>query len=580
MSQKIKLSVIIPTLNRPEDLSGAVISILSQTVLPYELIIVDQSADKFSYNNIHTIFSKRNNPCSLVYIHDSSIVGLVSAKHKGVQNSSGNIISFLEDDETLNKDYFKNIISIFTNNENLLGCSGVVSNIRRNKIYSLAFKIFHLGIFFDNRVDIIKKVDIHQEALLIESNHISGGLSSYRKSVFDDIKYDLKNDFFYCEDIDFSIRAADFYGKDKFYLATNVLLQHHLSPINRDSMLPRWSRKTKEFIMLYKKNSNKPYALFCIFWLLIGLLIESMYSSLRRLSIAPLIGYFKGLVLGLKTKLILDVNLDHETVKGFGEEWDYFDQSSLNTDEKSIIFNDYFGLFPWEKLPENAIGFDLGCGSGRWAILVAEKVGYLHCIDPSEKALNVAKKNLSAVKNVDFMLASVDSIPFENNSQDFGYSLGVLHHIPDTAAALQSCVNKLKPGAPFLVYLYYSFDNRSLWYRILWKLTDLLRRIIYVLPEKIKRLITDFIALSVYFSLARLSHFIELIGLNSESLPLSYYKDKSFYTMRTDARDRFGTALESRFSKKQVMGMMSDAGLVEISFSKSAPFWCAIGTKK
>ena len=131
-----------------------------------------------------------------------------------------------------------------------------------------------------------------------------------------------------------------------------------------------------------------------------------------------------------------------------------------------------------------------------------------------------------------------------------------------------------------MVYLYYSFDNRSLWYRILWKLTDLLRRIIYVLPEKIKRLITDFIALSVYFSLARFSHFIKLIGWNSESLPLSYYKDKSFYTMRTDARDRFGTALESRFSKKQVMGMMSDAGLVEISFSKSAPFWCAIGTKK
>ena len=42
----------------------------------------------------------------------------------------------------------------------------------------------------------------------------------------------------------------------------------------------------------------------------------------------------------------------------------------------------------------------------------------------------------------------------KENSMDFGYSLGVLHHIPDTKEALQKCVSKLKPGAPFLVYLY------------------------------------------------------------------------------------------------------------------------------
>jgi 2-polyprenyl-3-methyl-5-hydroxy-6-metoxy-1,4-benzoquinol methylase len=32
--------------------------------------------------------------------------------------------------------------------------------------------------------------------------------------------------------------------------------------------------------------------------------------------------------------------------------------------------------------------------------------------------------------------------------------LGVLHHIPDTAAAMRDCVRKLKLGAPFLFYLY------------------------------------------------------------------------------------------------------------------------------
>jgi 2-polyprenyl-3-methyl-5-hydroxy-6-metoxy-1,4-benzoquinol methylase len=58
---------------------------------------------------------------------------------------------------------------------------------------------------------------------------------------------------------------------------------------------------------------------------------------------------------------------------------------------------------------------------------------------------------------------------------DFGYSLGVLHHVPDTNQGIRDCVSMLKPGAPFLLYLYYALDNRSLAYRFLWKTSDILR---------------------------------------------------------------------------------------------------------
>ena len=47
--------------------------------------------------------------------------------------------------------------------------------------------------------------------------------------------------------------------------------------------------------------------------------------------------------------------------------------------------------------------------------------------------------------------------------------------------------------------------------------------------------------------------------------------------MQTDSRDRFGTPLEQRFSKIQIKNMMIDAGLHNIRFSESAPFWCVIG---
>ena len=50
--------------------------------------------------------------------------------------------------------------------------------------------------------------------------------------------------------------------------------------------------------------------------------------------------------------------------------------------------------------------------------------------------------------------------------------------------------------------------------------------------------------------------------------------------MRTDALDRFGTALEQRFTRQQIQVMMEAAGLERIQFSDLMPFWCAVGFKK
>jgi SAM-dependent methyltransferase len=125
-------------------------------------------------------------------------------------------------------------------------------------------------------------------------------------------------------------------------------------------------------------------------------------------------------------------NLDQRVVDAFGEEWLRFDQSALPAADAVAIFENYFALFPWKDLPEDAVGFDMGCGSGRWAQFVAPRIGRLHCIDASETAISVARQNLQSSKNCEFHRDSVDSIPLADNSMDFGYSLGVLHHIPDT----------------------------------------------------------------------------------------------------------------------------------------------------
>ncbi|PCI29375.1 MAG: SAM-dependent methyltransferase [SAR324 cluster bacterium] len=273
-------------------------------------------------------------------------------------------------------------------------------------------------------------------------------------------------------------------------------------------------------------------------------------------------------------------NIDYETVEGFGEEWARFTQNELDEKELQEHFEKYFKVFNWDKLPINAVGFDLGCGSGRWAKQVAPRVGKLNCIDASNKALEVARTNLAESDNCIFYHASVDAIPLEDNSMDFGYSLGVLHHMPNTSAGIQSCVSKLKPGAPFLIYIYYAFDNKPLWFKAIWKGSDFIRRAVSQMPFPMRAAVCRVIASAVYFPIARTSLVLEKVGFNVMNFPLSFYRDTSFYTMKTDALDRFGTKLEKRFTKKQIIEMMTRAGLEKIEVSSGTPYWCVIGYKK
>ncbi len=271
-------------------------------------------------------------------------------------------------------------------------------------------------------------------------------------------------------------------------------------------------------------------------------------------------------------------NQDKNTVEGFGDEWSRFDQSDLPEDEQQLLFDEYFSVFPWKDISKESVGFDLGCGTGRWAKSVAPRVKKLICIDPSN-AIDIAKKNLSNFDNCEFESATVDDMSIDNNSMDFGYSLGVLHHVPDTEMGIKQCVEKLKKGAPLLLYLYYRFDNRPFWFRFIWSISDLLRKIISKMPYGLRYIFSQIIAVVVYFPLARIALYLEKLNLNVSNFPLSSYKNLSFYTMRTDALDRFGTRLEQRFTRDEIKNMMESAGLENIKFSNSKPFWVAVGYK-
>ena len=205
------------------------------------------------------------------------------------------------------------------------------------------------------------------------------------------------------------------------------------------------------------------------------------------------------------------LNIDKATVESFGDEWQRFDQQNLSDKYLSRYFRKYFAIFPWDLINSESEGFDMGCGSGRWARQMAPKVKLLNCIDPSE-AIEVAKKNLKEYKNIICYKGSVDKNPIQNASQDFGYSLGVLHHIPDTQKAINSCVKLLKPGAPFLVYLYYSLENRPFFYKTCWRISNFIRVCVYRANPILKKITCDFLALLIYLPLARISLILEKLN--------------------------------------------------------------------
>jgi SAM-dependent methyltransferase len=272
-------------------------------------------------------------------------------------------------------------------------------------------------------------------------------------------------------------------------------------------------------------------------------------------------------------------NIDEATVAGFGDEWTRFDQQSLPADERRRIFDDYFSVFPWDRIGRDAVGADIGCGSGRWALVMAPRVGTLHCVDPSD-AIEIAATTCRGHSNVSFHRTGVDALPFEDGSLDFAYSLGVLHHVPDTAAAIRSVASKLRSGAPLLLYLYYAFDNRPAWFRWLWRVTDVVRRVVSRSPHPLRYAVSQVIAATVYWPLAAIARIADRLGILPASFPLASYRDKSFYTMRTDALDRFGTRLEQRFTRQQIREMMRQAGCRDLVFSDRAPYWCVAGIRE
>ena len=224
---------------------------------------------------------------------------------------------------------------------------------------------------------------------------------------------------------------------------------------------------------------------------------------------------------------------DNNVIRDFGDEWERFnflDEKKLQSLREQ--FDKYIAPLPEELRKRNdLIIADFGAGTGRWSHFIRDFAAKIYVLEPAEKAFRVLTSRFRDDSKVVLLHESVESNQIPNNSLDLAVSLGVLHHIADTQGAIQKVAEKIKPGGTFLGYLYYALENKPFLYRALWRLSNSIRKVISRLPRKIKLVLADFIALTIYLPLATISRILEKIRISVDLVPLHHYKDLSFHVI-------------------------------------------------
>jgi SAM-dependent methyltransferase len=125
---------------------------------------------------------------------------------------------------------------------------------------------------------------------------------------------------------------------------------------------------------------------------------------------------------------------------------------------------------------KNKLVLDIGCGSGRFADIVNTMGGLSIALDYSN-AIDAAKENVNNM-NVLFIQGDALKLPLKDETIDFSYSIGVLHHTPNPRKGVEEAYRVLKKDGVFAISVYskeslYTFSSVTFWrkvFKALWPL--------------------------------------------------------------------------------------------------------------
>lgn len=141
-----KFSIIIPTLNRSADLRRLLDSVFQQSLLPFEVIVIDQSSNDETSQLIAELEPMGLSlGFSLVFRHLPE-PGLTRARNVGLTCGTGDYAIFLDDDVVLDSDYLKAIDDTITRHGAIV-VQGKITNYyeRYDPIKYVFMRIFQLS---------------------------------------------------------------------------------------------------------------------------------------------------------------------------------------------------------------------------------------------------------------------------------------------------------------------------------------------------------------------------------------------------------------------------------------------------
>ena len=142
---------------------------------------------------------------------------------------------------------------------------------------------------------------------------------------------------------------------------------------------------------------------------------------------------------------------EHQYLTQFSEqELLNYANRELNWCKKNVSL---MSRLPFEQM-KNSITLNIGCGAGTEALEIALGGGSCIAMDitnPAAKATDTVLRKLNQGEGIQ---GDARFLPFKDNSIDYIYSSGVLHHSDDVPKSISEIYRVLKPGGYAFIMLY------------------------------------------------------------------------------------------------------------------------------
>jgi GT2 family glycosyltransferase len=286
----MRVCVIIPTKNRPQDLQLAARSLFAQTCNPGSVLVIDQSPDDASRLLIDAELAaaqdRHGRGWDLQYVRDPSISGAATARNRAMAIADGDIWLFLDDDVVLEPDFVDQLIAVYRDHPEVSGVSGVITNQQRMTFWFRAWSaLFVRGPFHDERQPIYWNADRLRNSPPISVRRFGGGLMSFRADAIRGRRFDVNlRGVSDGEDVDFCMQLGP---AARLVIAPGARLEHWHSPVGR--LQDHWLRREArgKFFVYYKNWNHGFFNHLCYGWLWAGYCLVALVSSLRNASLDP-----------------------------------------------------------------------------------------------------------------------------------------------------------------------------------------------------------------------------------------------------------------------------------------------------